>query len=220
MVYGMIAGMVFTSEKKTQKIRYAAVGDSYTIGEGVEESQRWPNVLTKHLREKGLDIELAANPSQTGWTTRDALEKEMPAYREADPNFATLLIGVNDWVQGVEDTVFRKNLGLLMDKMLAVLPSKEYLIVLTIPDFSVTPVGPRYARGRDISRGIQAFNAIIQEEAENRGLTVVDLYPVSKKMKDDSSLVADDGLHPSAKEYEEWEKLIFPIAYKILNRNV
>ena len=100
--------------------------------------------------------------------------------------------------------------------MLKVLPNKNRLLVVTIPDFGVTPTGPRYARGRNISNGILSFNKIIAEEARNRGLRVVDVFPISKKMGTDPALVAADGLHPSAKEYAEWEKIIFPAALELL----
>ena len=90
--------------------------------------------------------------------------------------------------------------------------------MVTIPDFGVTPTGPRYAHGRNISEGLTRFNQIIAEEAIKRDLRVVDVFPLSKKMHDDLSLVAADGLHPSAKEYDEWEKIIFPVALELLRK--
>jgi len=127
-----------------------------------------------------------------------------------------LQIGVNDWVQGVDEKTFRQRFTSLVDRMLEVLSNKDRLLVVTIPDFGVTPTGPRYARGRNISEGLFRFNQIITEEATKRGLRVVDVFPISKAMRDDPSLVAADGLHPSAKEYAEWEKIIFPAAFDLL----
>lgn len=198
------------------KIRYLPLGDSYTICEGMPEADRWPNVLTEHLKKKGLNVELLANPAVTGWTTQDLIDKELPLYRKEQPNFSTLLIGVNDWVQNVSAEDFRKNLGYIMDEMLKPLPSPDRLIVITIPDFSVTPEGPKYSRGRDITAGLQAFNQIVKEEADKRKLDVVDIFPTSLKMKDKPELVHTDGLHPSAKEYATWEELILPVAYRNL----
>jgi len=198
------------------KIRYVAVGDSYTIGEGAKPDEAWPNILTKHLKEKGIDVELIANPSRTGWTTQNAIDRELTVFVESKPTFATLLIGVNDWVQGVDEKAFRERLITLMDRMLAVLPDKRRLLVVTIPDFGVTPTGTKYSRGRNIAEGIASFNKIIFEEAKKRDLQVVDIYPLSKQMGNDRSLVAEDGLHPSAKEYAEWEKVIFPAARELL----
>ena len=206
------------AQTKTEKIRYAVVGDSYSCGEGAKPSESWPVLLTQHLKSQGLDIDLVSNPSVTGWTTKDAIDKELPKFVNSNPNFATLLMGVNDWVQGIDETTFRNRFSYLVDQMLAVLPNKKHLLVVTIPDFGVTPTGPKYARGRNIHEGITQFNKIVTEEAHKRGLEVVDIFPLSKNMGHDKSLVAKDGLHPSAKAYAEWEKIIFPAALELLKQ--
>lgn len=216
----LLAGLIepVNGQDRQASVRYVAIGDSYTIGEGAKTDEAWPNILTKHLKERGIDIELIANPSRTGWTTQNAIDRELPVFTESKPNFATLLIGVNDWVQGVDEKAFRERLVTLMDRMLGVLPDKDRLLVVTIPDFGVTPTGTKYSRGRNIAEGIASFNKIIAEEAKKRDLPVVDIYPVSKQMGNDRSLVAADGLHPSAKEYAEWEKLILPAALELLKK--
>ena len=98
------------------------------------------------------------------------------------------------------------------------LPDKSKFIIVTIPDFSKTPTGKNFGNGRDISQGILSFNKIIMEEAEKRNIIVVDIYPLSQKVTSGSELIAQDGLHPSAKEYKIWEELIFPQVYKILKK--
>src|SRR5438270_3578185 len=201
-----------------EKIRYAVIGDSYSCGEGAKPNESWPALLTHHLKTQGLDIELLSNPSVTGWTAKDAIDKELPKFVNVGPNFATLLIGVNDWVQGVDELSFRNRLSYLLDSMLAVLPNKKRLLVVTIPDFGVTPTGHSYSRGRNIHDGIMQFNKTVNEEARKRGLEIVDIFPLSKKMGEDKSLVAKDGLHPSAKAYAEWEKIIFQAALELLTR--
>jgi acyl-CoA thioesterase I len=212
---------LFVSSMTTEaqeKIRYAVVGDSYSCGEGARPNESWPSVMTQHLKAQGINIELVSNPSVTGWTAKDAIDKELPKFVNSNPNFATLLIGVNDWVQGVDELSFRNRLSYLLDSMLAVLPNKKRLLVVTIPDFGVTPTGHKYSRGRNIHEGITSFNKIVSEEAHKRGLSVVDIFPLSKKMGEDKSLVAKDGLHPTAKAYSEWEKLIFPAAQDLLKQ--
>jgi lysophospholipase L1-like esterase len=201
-----------------EKIRYAVIGDSYSCGEGAKPSESWPALLTAHLKQQGLNIDLVSNPSVTGWTTKDAIDKELPKFVNSNPNFATLLVGVNDWVQGVDEVSFRNRLSYLLDSMLAVLPNKKRLLLVTIPDFGVTPTGHKYSRGRNIHQGIMQFNKIVIEEAHKRGLQVVDIFPISKKMGEDKSFVAKDGLHPSAKTYAEWERLIFPSALELLKQ--
>jgi len=214
----LLLSAIAMAQTKTEKIRYAVVGDSYSCGEGAKPSESWPVLLTQHLKSQGLDIDLVSNPSVTGWTTKDAIDKELPKFVNSNPNFATLLMGVNDWVQGIDETTFRNRFSYLVDQMLAVLPNKKHLLVVTIPDFGVTPTGPKYARGRNIHEGITQFNKIVTEEAHKRGLEVVDIFPLSKNMGHDKSLVAKDGLHPSAKAYAEWEKIIFPAALELLKQ--
>lgn len=202
----------------SEKIRYVAVGDSYSVGEGATPEQSWPALLAHHLSGEGIATSLAANPSVTGWTTQQAIDHELPVFRKAKPDFATLLIGVNDCVQGVTAEKFRHNFGFLVDQMLESLPGRNRLLIVTIPDFSVTPNGPKYSRGRDIARGIASFNQIISEEARKRALRIVDICPASQAMRSDASLVAVDGLHPSAKAYAEWEKIIYPTALELLRK--
>jgi lysophospholipase L1-like esterase len=199
------------------KIRYVALGDSYTIGEGASPNESWPAVMTRHLKSAGVDVDLVANPSVTGWTTQDLIERELSIFRKVKPNFATLLIGVNDWVQGVDEKTFRQRFSFIVDEILKILGDKNRLLVVTIPDFGVTPTGAQFARGRNISEGIASFNKIVTEEATKRGSRVVEVFELSKKMGSDPSLIAPDGLHPSAKEYAEWEKIIFPAALDLLS---
>jgi acyl-CoA thioesterase I len=220
VVYLLLLSNFLMAQPKNEqdRTRYAVIGDSYSCGEGATPKESWPALLTQHLNVQGLHVDLVSNPSVTGWTTKDAVDKELPKFVNSNPNFATLLIGVNDWVQGIDETTFRNRFSYLVDQMLAVLPNKKRLLVVTIPNFGVTPTGPKYARGRNIHEGILRFNQVVTEEARKRGLEVVDIFPLSKQMGHDKSLIAKDGLHPSAKEYAEWEKIIFPVALELLTR--
>lgn len=199
-------------------IRYVALGDSYTICTGAQKNESWPLLLSLHLGENKIPTQLIANPSHNGWTTQDLIEKELPILDRSNATFVTLLIGVNDWVRGRDEATFSNNLITIIDHIQKELPDKKMLLLITIPDFGVTPVGAGYANGRNISKGIEAFNTIIKAEAKKRGLSFVDLFELSKEMGKDATLVATDGLHPSAKEYAIWEKQIYPIAFKMLER--
>lgn len=205
--------------KQTNLIKYVALGDSYTIGEGARPEQAFPDILVKHLQASGVDIVLSANPSVTGWTTQDLIEKELPIFDHIKPNFVTLLIGVNDWVQGIDSGTFHTNLVYILNHVQATLPDKSKVLLITIPDFGVTPTGKMYGEGRDISKGISDFNDIIKREALKRNLPVAEIFPETQKMKDNPELIARDGLHPSAKEYALWEQIIYPVAYKLLMPN-
>lgn len=198
-------------------LRYIALGDSYTICTGTSDAaQSWPVILAKHLTEAGVPVQLTANPSRNGFSTQNLIDHELPLLDTMGADVATLLIGVNDWVRQVEANTFHRNLNFIIDHVQAKLSNKQRLLLITIPDFGVTPSGAAYGSGRDISKGISEFNGIIQAEAKKRGLSCVDIFMVSKQMKDDAALVAADGLHPSAKEYAIWETLIFPELKKLL----
>lgn len=197
--------------------RYVALGDSYTIGEGVEVAESWPALLTAHLRRQGIAIDLVANPSVTGWTTEQLIAHELPVFEASRPTFATVLIGVNDWVQGVSVPDFADRLAHIVERVQATLPDPRKLLIVTIPDFSVTPEAQRYARGRDIAREIAGFNDVVRAAADRAVVPVVDIFPLSQRLTGTEYLAADD-LHPSAAAYAQWEQLIFPVALDLLSQ--
>jgi lysophospholipase L1-like esterase len=199
-------------------VKYIALGDSYTIGTGANENEAWPVLLTKHLKEAGIKTELVANPSKNGFSTQNLIDMELPVFDKSGATFVTLLIGVNDWVREVNATSYKKNLIFILDHIQKKLPNKNNILLITIPDFGVTPQGAYFSNDRDVSKGITEFNNIIKAEAKKRGLSVVDIFEISKQMKDNTELTAKDGLHPSAKEYAVWETLIFPEAKKLLSK--
>jgi lysophospholipase L1-like esterase len=199
-------------------IKYIALGDSYTIGTGAKENEAWPVLLTKHLNDAGIKTELVANPSKNGFSTQNLIDMELPVFDKSGATFVTLLIGVNDWVREVNATTYSKNLIFILDHVQKKLPNKNNILLITIPDFGVTPQGAYFSNDRDVSKGITEFNNIIKAEAKKRGLPIVDIFEVSKQMKDNPELTAKDGLHPSAKEYAVWEKLIFAEAKKLLSK--
>ncbi len=205
-----------TNTQTSNQIRFVSLGDSYTIGQGLPSQDTWPVLLIEKLRAKEIKIVLVANPSVTGWTTQDLIDRELPIYDSSDPDFATLLIGVNDWIQGVDEDTFRRNLRQIIDRMQKKLPNKNHLILVTIPDFSVTATGKIYDTKGKASLGLKRFNDIIKEEGKLRNLPVVDIFPITQEMKNDPSLVNPDGLHPSRSEYKLWTDKIFPAALKTL----
>ncbi len=203
----------------TKPLRYIAFGDSYTICTGTKNmAEQWPTILTKHLNEAKITTKLISNPSRNGFSTQDVIDKELPLIKNDSLDFATLLIGVNDWVRSVDSKVFQKNLIFIINTIQKKLTKKENLILITIPDFGVTPQGSLYGSGRDIASGIAEFNAIIKAEAKKRGLACVDIFATTQLMKNQSDLVAEDGLHPSAKEYAIWEQLILKQTLLLLNK--
>lgn len=210
--------LIFTGFKmQTSKpINYLPLGDSYTICTGASEKESWPRLLTNHLIESKIECKLLDNPARNGFSTQNLIDYELPLVKKLKPNFVTVLIGVNDWVRGVPKETFTKNLKYILDELQKCISDKKKIILITIPDFGVTPQGKNYGNGREIGKGIAEFNVIISNEAKQRALPLVDIFELSKKMKMDLTLVAEDGLHPSAKEYALWEKLILKEALIVL----
>ena len=198
--------------------RYVALGDSYTIGTATRsEAERWPNQLVERLGRRPTALELVANLAVNGFTSRDVIEVELPRLAELRPEFASLLIGVNDVVQGVPEATYRTNAGLILDELRRHLPADRIVVVAT-PDYTVTPQGAAYGDPVQQAAGIRANNAILRELATARGIPYVDIHDLSLKARDDRTLVADDGLHPSGAQYALWVERIGPVVEGLLGR--
>jgi len=196
------------------KIRYVAIGDSYTIGYGVSEKNRWPNVLVYNLKKEGINISLVANPSVSGFSVRDAIEFELSEVERIKPDFVTILIGANDSFRQEETKTYQKDLIELLDRLEKILPNPKNIILITIPDYSISPQAFGFPK-EELSKLIQDYNEVIKEEGNKRGLRVADIFPVSQTMIETSDYI-EDGLHLSAKGYLKWEKVIFPVVFDFL----
>jgi hypothetical protein len=135
-----------------------------------------------------------------GFTSADVIAVELPALDPLEPDFVTLLIGVNDVVQGVPEATYRRNLGLILDELVARVGSGRVLVVTT-PDYTVTPAGADYGDPAAHAAAIRAVNAVLTSQAEARDIAVVDVHDLSLLAATDRSLVARDGLHPSGSQY-------------------
>ena len=180
-------------------LRYVALGDSYTIGTAVPvEADRWPNLLVAALGAAPPTLQLVANLGVNGYTSRDVIERELPALDGHRPEFASLLVGVNDVVQGVPAATFRSNAATILDDLLMRLPPDRIVTVAT-PDYTVTPQGSAYGEPVSQSAGIRGNNETLRDLATARGIAYVDTFDLSLRAAEDRGLVADDGLHPSGR---------------------
>ncbi len=195
--------------------RYLALGDSYTIGESVEEAERFPNQLAAMLavEDVTVDVQIIA---RTGWTT-DELWQGIQANTVTPPyDMVSLLIGVNNQYRGRSSEEYREGFIFLLNKAIEYAGGDaKRVIVFSIPDWGVTP----FAYGKDttqIANEIDAFNKINLEESTKVGTHYVDVTPSTRLALNDKTLIAGDGLHPSGKMYAEWAKSALPIALSIL----
>jgi lysophospholipase L1-like esterase len=196
--------------------RYLALGDSYTIGESVPESERWPNQLAEKLKGEGLHVELTII-ARTGWTVAELWQGMQANPPEALYDLVTLLIGVNEQYRGYPLDGYRNDFRFMLDKAIEYAdgdPNK--VIVLSIPDWGFTPFGAASGDTEPVSRKIDEFNAVNLEEAQSAGAHYVDITDISRMTRDDSELIAGDRLHPSGKMYAMWVKKVLPISTKIL----
>ena len=143
------------------------------------------------------------------------IDVELPRLDELEPEFASLLIGVNDVVQGVAASRFETNATTILEALLERLPP-DRIVVVTTPDYTVTPQGAAYGDPVQQRAGIATNNGILTRLAEARGIAVVDIFDLSTRAETDRSLVADDGLHPSGAQYALWVDRIAPVVEGLL----
>lgn len=199
---------------------YLALGDSYTIGEGVGADDRWPVRLAAALAGSGIPLSEPRIIARTGWTTAELLEAigAVSPPPSANHDLVTLLIGVNDQYRGHGLGVFRSGFEALLARAVELAANDaRRVVVVSIPDWSVTPFARSDPRGQAaIAAEIDAFNAVAHQLATASGAAFVDVTAASRRAAHDGDLLAADSLHPSASMYETWVSLILPAARRAL----
>lgn len=192
-------------------LRYVALGDSYTIGTSVSSAESWPSQLVARVPR----LELVANLGVNGYSTDDLIADELPQLAGLEPEFVTVMIGVNDVVRGMPEQRYVANVALILGALLGRLPADRILCVAT-PDYTVTPQGAAFG-SPDQRTGIVRFNSRLREACEAHGIRFVpDIFEISEAAATDRSLVAGDGLHPSGKQYGLWVDAIQPVVEMLL----
>ena len=197
----------------TAELRYLALGDSYTIGEAVDEAGRWPMQLARLLRMEGV---LIGDPRIIATDELDAAITAAEPLGEHD--FVSLLIGVNNQYRGRDVEEYRTQFAALLWRAIGFARNRpDRVLVLSIPDWGVTPFAAQ--SGRDvaqIARELDAYNLAAREACAQRGVAFVDITAISRARGSEAAMVAEDGLHPSAAMYTEWTRLAFPVAHHLL----
>jgi lysophospholipase L1-like esterase len=198
------------------KFRFLALGDSYTIGEAVEAAERWPVRLTELLRAGGIAIADPEIVAKTAWTTDELCDGIDAAHPRGPFDLVSLLIGVNNQYRGRSTSEYRDQLRGILARAVAFANDKpDRVIVLSIPDWGDTPFAAERDRAR-ISREIDEFNGINRDETLRTGARYVDVTGISRRAAREPNLVAVDGLHPSAAMYDEWARIVLPVAASAL----
>jgi acyl-CoA thioesterase-1 len=185
-----------------------ALGDSYTIGESVSAPLRWPAQLIDSLnkaRKVNAKYDIVA---KTGWRTDDLISAVASEKLEPKYDLVSLCIGVNNQYQHKPISQYEREFEVLLKTAIALADSSpEKTIVLSIPDYAYTPFGKGDS---NISKEIDAYNAIAQGICSRYGVRFIDITSISRLGLLQTNLVASDALHPSAEQYGKWVIKVLP----------
>lgn len=189
-------------------IKYLALGDSYTIGEGVDETARFPVQLVDSLRQRGYQVNDAKIIAQTGWRTDNLMNAIINEDITDTFDIVSLLIGVNNQFQGRTVEQYRTPFRDLLEKSIELTGGNaNKVFVISIPDYGVTPFGSSGNPER-IAEEIDEFNAVNLEISDSLNVSYFNITPISRQAANDSQLIANDGLHPSGEMYRLWVELM------------
>ena len=189
--------------KNEKIISYLALGDSYTIGEGVLLFKSFPYLTVQILRKVGITINAPEIIAKTGWTTDELISGINNHTLLSQYNFVTLLIGVNNQYRERLLEEYKSEFEVLLKRALTLVNKKDHVIVLSIPDYSVTPFALTKDKNK-ITKEIELFNSVNKALSIQYKVQYVDITDVSRNAFYDETLIASDGLHPSEKQYEKW----------------
>ena len=201
-------------------VRILALGDSYTIGEGVLPAERWPVQLAKQLRAVGWEAAEPVIVARTGWTTDDLAGGIAAAEPDGPFDLVTLLIGVNNQFRGRELSEYRVQFRELLQRAIAFAGERPgRVLVLSIPDWGATPFGS--FRGREAQQHtaaqIDAFNQANRAVCQAAGARYVDITSITRQGSGGAGWLAADGLHPSGRMYGAWVEQVLPVALSAIS---
>ena len=194
--------------KEEKKHTMLCLGDSYTIGEAVEENERFPMQAIELLKKENIEFEKPIIIAKTGWTTDELSAAITERNLRGKYDYVTLLIGVNNQYRGRDLENYRKEFSALLETSIKYSGNRMFRVfVISIPDWGATPFGAKDKRGaKQIAEEIDAFNHINQTMSNKYEVNYIDITPGSREAKTNPALIAGDGLHPSGKMYAEWAK--------------
>jgi lysophospholipase L1-like esterase len=183
----------------TIPLHYLALGDSYTIGTGASgESHSWPAIIASRL---GATL---TNPAVNGYTTLDLIRDELPLLERVNPDVVSVLIGVNDLVQGRSTEQYRGALTRIYEAI-----GERKVVAVSIPTWSYVPAAADFGGSEQVDRLTKAFNDVARDLAKRRGLTWIDIAEASTSGVGTQGWVASDNLHPGDAQYAAWAEAIW-----------
>lgn len=209
---GNIQTPLDTSSIATDAISYLALGDSYTIGEAVPPAEIFPRQLVSRLSEDNFPVRMVTVIARTGWTTDELLNEINKAnLSDTTYNLISLLIGVNNQYRGRTLENYQEEFTTLLLRAIELAGNRpERVIVLSIPDYGITPFIQSSTEAEKIAVEIDAFNDAAAQISLIHDVLFLDITTISREAAADRSLIAPDGLHPSGKMYARWVALMLP----------
>lgn len=185
---------------------YLALGDSYTIGTGAShESRNWPSLVAARIEGATRRRVELVNPAVNGFTTVDLIAKELGYISDLKPDLVSVLIGVNDLVQGRRLEQYRESLVEIYDAI----PRKAKTAAVSIPNWSIVPAARDFGDPSRLRAVTEEFNEVAHREATSRGFMWIDLTEVSSRPTHTPAWIAADNLHPGDDQYAAWADVVW-----------
>ena len=200
------------TQTTNEPIQYLALGDSYTIGQGVDILDRWPNQLSSKLEQDGYTIEKTDIIAQTGWKTSDLLNAIEDSSLE-NYNLMSLLIGVNNQFSGIPFEIYANEFDELINQMIDAVGSNR-IFVVSIPDYGETPFGSN--NSETIAQELDDYNEYARSRCQALNIPYINITEISRILGASDGALASDNLHPSGIQYAEWVEKIGPAVIEII----
>lgn len=194
-------------------ISYLALGDSYTIGQGIAPPGRWPNQLSARLSNSERIIAPVDLIARTGWTTSNLITA-IDIFKPETYDLVSLLIGVNNQFQNRPFEQFQVEFDSLLNVSISIAGTKERVFVVSIPDYGVTPFGG--SNREKIATELDAYNAFMEQQCQKQSIPFINITDISRSLGDGPGALAPDDLHPSADQYKAWVDRMRPVVEKLL----
>jgi acyl-CoA thioesterase I len=191
-------------------LRYLALGDSYTMGTGASsEAKNFPSILAARLTDAtGVQVEVS-NPAVNGFTTRNLIDSELGLVGRLNPRLITILIGVNDLVQGRSLAEYGESLRTIYDRVAVLALPVGQVVAISVPNWSVTPAAASFGDPGRLRSLTDDFNRLAQQEAESRGFIWADITSASTSRQGSPGWISSDQLHPGDIQYAAWADAIW-----------
>jgi len=193
---------------ESNNLSFLALGDSYTIGESVLQDQRWPNQMVDIALNQGVFFDQPNIIAKTGWRTEQLIDTLNKINFNKKFDYVSLMIGVNNQYSLKPIDIFRSDLIKLLDMSIGYSIKRDNVVLISIPDWGVTPFAEGYDRNI-IKEDIDQFNSVIKDIANTNNILYVDVTEISRRAFIEKDLIANDSLHPSGKMYKEWAEKIY-----------